>query len=79
MRRTRVELVECDPELPQAREELRLDLPVDRVVDALVGRGVDAPVRLADADHFRDFPAGSGSTRVSGVCSSEWAVDGRTT
>ena len=29
--RTGVELVECDPELGQAWEELRLGLPVDRV------------------------------------------------
>ena len=52
----RVELVERDPELAQAREQLRLDLAVDRVVDPLVRRRLDVPVRLADADDLGDLP-----------------------
>ena len=52
----RVELVERDPVLAQAREELRLDLAVDGVVDPLVRRRLDPPVRLADLAHLRDFP-----------------------
>ena len=55
--RTRVELVEGDAELAQAREELGLRLAVDGVVDALVGRRLDVPVGAADADDLRDFPA----------------------
>ena len=53
---TGVELVEGDAEFAEAREELRLDLAVDGVVDALVRRRLDVPVRLADADNLGDFP-----------------------
>ena len=54
--RTRVELVKCDAELAQAGEELRFGLAVDGVVDALVRRRLDVPVRAADAHHLGDFP-----------------------
>ena len=53
---TRVELVERDAELAQAGKELGLDLPVDRVVDALVRRRLDVPVLAADVHDLRDLP-----------------------
>ena len=52
----RVELVERNTELAKAREQLRLDLAMDRVVDPLVRRRLDVSVRLADADDLGDFP-----------------------
>ena len=54
---TRVELVEGDTELTEAREEFGLDLSVDRVVDPLVRRRLDVPVRPADADDLCDLPS----------------------
>ena len=62
--RTRVELVEGDAELAQAREELRLDPAVDGVVDPLVRRRLDVTVRLADADDLRDLPSKPGQSVV---------------
>ena len=56
MRRTGVELIKRDTELPQAWEQLRLDVAVDGVVYPLVRSGLDIPVRLADSDHLGDFP-----------------------
>ena len=53
----RVELVKRDPVLAQAREELRLDLAVDGVVDTLVRRRLNVPVRPADADDLCDLPS----------------------
>lgn len=53
---TRVELVERDAELAEAWDELGLDLAVDGIVDALVRRGLDVPVRSADLHDLRDFP-----------------------
>ena len=56
MRRTRVELVERDPELPQAREQLRLDLALDRVVEALVRCGLHPAIGAADPNDLGDLP-----------------------
>ena len=56
MRRTRVELVERDPELPQAREELRLNLALDRVVHALVHGRLHPAIGAADPDDLSDLP-----------------------
>ena len=56
MRRTRVELVECDPELPQAREELRLNLALDRIVDALVHSRLHPAIGAADPHDLGDLP-----------------------
>ena len=58
----RVELVERDAKLAQAREELGLDGAVDGVVDALVRGGLDVPVRLADADDLCDLPSVPGGS-----------------
>ena len=54
--RTRVKLVERDPKLAQAREELRFNFPLDRIVNALVRRRLDVPILAADAHHLRDLP-----------------------
>ena len=54
--RTRVELIKRDAELAEAREELRFNLAVDGVVDALVRRRLDVAVCAADAHHLGDFP-----------------------
>ena len=59
---TGVEFVEADTVFAQAREELRLDPAVDRVVDALVRRRLDVPVRPADADDLCDFPSKPGES-----------------
>ena len=56
MRRTRVELVEGDPELPQAREELRFNLALDRVVDALVNSRLHPAIGAADPNDLGDLP-----------------------
>ncbi len=53
---TRVELIERDAELAEAREKLGLDFAVDGIVDALVCRGLDVPVRSADSHDLRDLP-----------------------
>lgn len=54
---TRVKLVETDAELAQAREQLRLDRPMDCVVDTLICRGLDISVGLAYPHNLSDFPA----------------------
>ena len=58
VRHTGVVLVERNAELAQTREQLRLDLAVHRVVDALVYRRLDVPVCLADSYNFNHLPAG---------------------
>ena len=58
----RVELVERNTELAKAREQLRLDLAMDRVVDPLVRRRLDVPIRPADADDLCDLPSVPGGS-----------------
>ena len=56
IRRTRVELVERDSELPQAWEQLRLNLALDRVVDALVNSRLHPAIGAADPNDLGDLP-----------------------
>ena len=51
-----VELVERYSELAQAWEQLGLDVPVDRVIDALVRRGLYVSILPTDVYHLGNFP-----------------------